>query len=69
MLLCNLNLCDGLCNKTHLIYNDFKNYIISETIFTKDFKNKHVFISQIFQQISQDEKLPLRFKKKIQFSI
>ncbi|XP_059285179.1 uncharacterized protein LOC132038543 [Lycium ferocissimum] len=63
MLLCNLNPCDGLCNGTRLICNDFKSHIISATISSGDFKNKHVFIPRIPLLTSQDEKLPLQFKR------
>uniref|UniRef100_A0A0V0IAZ6 Putative ovule protein n=1 Tax=Solanum chacoense TaxID=4108 RepID=A0A0V0IAZ6_SOLCH len=63
MLLRNLNPCDGLCNVTHLICNDFKSHIISATISSGDFKNKHVFIPHIPLLTSQDERLPLQFKR------
>ncbi|XP_059290173.1 uncharacterized protein LOC132043732 isoform X1 [Lycium ferocissimum] len=63
MLLRNLNPYDGLCNRTRLICNDFKSHIISATISSGDLKNKHVFIPRIPLLTSQDEKLPLQFKR------
>ncbi|KAG5609537.1 hypothetical protein H5410_020818 [Solanum commersonii] len=41
MLLRNLNPCEGLCNGTRLICNDFKPHVISATISSGDFKNTH----------------------------
>ncbi|KAG5609729.1 hypothetical protein H5410_021010 [Solanum commersonii] len=63
MLLRNLNPWEGLCNGTRLICNDFKPHVISATIFSGDFKNTHVFIPQIPLMTSEDEKLPLPFKR------
>ncbi|KAL3361944.1 hypothetical protein AABB24_014672 [Solanum stoloniferum] len=63
MLLRNLNPCEGLCNGTRLICNDFKPHVISATISSGDFKNTHVFIPRIPLMTSEDEKLPLPFKR------
>ncbi|XP_027768140.1 uncharacterized protein LOC107002396 isoform X1 [Solanum pennellii] len=63
MLLRNLNPCEGLCNGTRLICNDFKPHVISAIISTGDFKNTHVFIPRIPLMTSEDEKLPLPFKR------
>ncbi|KAG5591878.1 hypothetical protein H5410_042392, partial [Solanum commersonii] len=41
ILLRNLNLTEGLCNGTRLICHDFKSHVISATISSGDFKNKH----------------------------
>ncbi|XP_075104855.1 uncharacterized protein LOC142178935 [Nicotiana tabacum] len=63
ILLRNLNPCNGLCNETRLICNDFKSHVISATISSGDFKNTHVFIPRIPILTSEDEKLPLQFKR------
>lgn len=63
MLLRNLNPCEGLCNGTRLICNDLQKHVISATIATGDFKNKHVFIPRIPLLSSADEKLPVPFKR------
>jgi len=63
ILLRNLNPCEGLCNGTRLICNDFKSHVISATISSGDFKNTHVFIPRIPLLTSEDEKLPLQFKR------
>ncbi|XP_049361968.1 uncharacterized protein LOC125826651 [Solanum verrucosum] len=63
MLLRNLNPSEGLCNGTRLICNDFKPHVISATISSGDFKNTHVFIPRIPLMTSEDEKLPLPFKR------
>ena len=68
MLLRNLNPCEGLCNDTCLICNDFRSHVIKATIFNGHFKNTHVFIPRIPLLTSEDEKLPLPFKR-IQFPI
>ena len=68
MLLRNLNPCEGLCNATRLICNDFRSHVISATISNGDFKNTHVFIPRIPLLTSEDEKLPLPFKR-IQFRL
>ena len=68
MLLRNLNPCEGLCNGTRLICNDFRSHVISATISNGDFKNTHVFIPRIPLLTSEDEKLPLPFKR-IQFRL
>ena len=49
-----------------LICHDFKSNVISATICSGDFKNKHVFISKIPLLASQDQKLSVPFKR-IQF--
>ncbi|KAG5587784.1 hypothetical protein H5410_048218 [Solanum commersonii] len=43
MLLRNLNPCEGLCNGTHLVCNDFRSHVISTTISNGDFKNTRVY--------------------------
>ncbi|KAG5596940.1 hypothetical protein H5410_038172 [Solanum commersonii] len=63
LLLRNLNPTKGLCNGTRLICHDFKSHVISATIFSGNFKNKHVFIPKIPLLASQDEKLPVPFKR------
>ncbi|XP_070054281.1 uncharacterized protein [Nicotiana tomentosiformis] len=63
ILLRNLNPSEGLCNGTRLICNDFKSHVISVTISSDDFKNTHVFILRIPLLTSEDEKLPLQFKR------
>lgn len=68
ILLRNLNPCEGLYNGTRLICCDFKNRVISAKIVNDDFKNTHVFISRISLLSSDDEKLPIPFKR-TQFSI
>ncbi|KAM3398671.1 hypothetical protein P3S68_002187 [Capsicum galapagoense] len=68
ILLRNLNPSEGLCNGTQLICCDFKNRVISVKITKGDFKNTHVFISIIPLLSSNDEKLPILFKRP-QFSI
>ena len=68
MLLRNLNPCEGLCNGTRLICNDFRSHVINATISNGDFKNTHVFIPRIPLLTSEDEKLPLPFKR-IQFRL
>ncbi|XP_019245790.1 PREDICTED: ATP-dependent DNA helicase PIF1-like isoform X1 [Nicotiana attenuata] len=63
ILLRNLNPCEGLCNGTRLNCCDFKSHIISAKIMTGDFKNMHVFIPRIPLLSSQDEKMPVQFKR------
>ncbi|KAG5622894.1 hypothetical protein H5410_008112 [Solanum commersonii] len=63
ILLRNLNPIEGLCNGTRLICHDFKSHVISAIISSGDFKNKHVFIPKIPLLASQDEKLPVPFKR------
>lgn len=63
ILLRNLNPREGLCNGTRLICHDFKTHVISATIATGDFKNTRVFIPKIPLLASQDEKLPVAFKR------
>ncbi|XP_019225160.1 PREDICTED: uncharacterized protein LOC109206759 [Nicotiana attenuata] len=63
ILLRNLNPCEGLCNGTRLTCCDFKSHVISAKITTGDFKNMHVFIPRIPLLSSQDEKMPVQFKR------
>ncbi|XP_070013430.1 uncharacterized protein [Nicotiana sylvestris] len=63
MLLRNLNPCEGLCNGTRLICCDFKSRVISAKILSGDFKDTHVFIPRISLLSSDDEKLPIPFKR------
>ncbi|KAG5594043.1 hypothetical protein H5410_035275 [Solanum commersonii] len=63
ILLRNLNPTEGLCNGTRLICHDFNSHVISATISSGDFTNKHVFIPKIPLLASQDEKLPIPFKR------
>ncbi|XP_019255007.1 PREDICTED: ATP-dependent DNA helicase PIF1-like [Nicotiana attenuata] len=63
ILLRNLNHCEGLCNGTRLTCCDFKTHVISAKIASGDFKNTHVFIPRIPLMSSQDEKLPVQFKR------
>ena len=63
ILLRNLNPYEGLCNGTRLICCDIKTHVISAKIATGDFKNKHVFIPRIPLLSSQDERLPVQFKR------
>ncbi|XP_019238218.1 PREDICTED: uncharacterized protein LOC109218319 [Nicotiana attenuata] len=63
MLLRNLNPSEGLCDGTRLICTDFKPHVISAKIASGDFKGKHVFIPRIPLLSSQDEKLPIPFKR------
>ncbi|XP_075079941.1 uncharacterized protein LOC142165244 [Nicotiana tabacum] len=63
ILLRNLNPCEGLCNGTRLICHDIKRHLISATIPSGDFKNTHIFIPKIPLLSSQDEKLPVAFKR------
>ncbi|XP_009589393.1 uncharacterized protein [Nicotiana tomentosiformis] len=59
----NLNPCEGLCNGTRLRCCDFKSRVISAKIASGDFKNTHVFIPRIPLLSSDDEKLPIPFKR------
>ena len=63
ILLRNLNPCEGLCNGTRLICCDFKSRVISAKIASGDFKNTRVFIPRIPLLSSDDEKLPIPFKR------
>ncbi|XP_059291269.1 uncharacterized protein LOC132044772 isoform X2 [Lycium ferocissimum] len=63
ILLRNLNPSEGLCNGTRLICTNFKTHVISAKIASGDFKGKHVFIPRIPLLSSQDEKLPIPFKR------
>jgi len=63
ILLQNLNPCEGLCNDTRLTCCDFKSHVISAKIMIGDFKNMHVFIPRIPLLSSQDEKMPVQFKR------
>ncbi|XP_015161034.1 uncharacterized protein [Solanum tuberosum] len=63
ILLRNLNPSEGLCNGTRLICLNFKTHVISAKIVSGDFKGKHVFIPRIPLLSSQDEKLPIPFKR------
>jgi len=63
MLLQNLNLCEGLCNGTRLVCCNFERNIISAKIASGDLKNTHVFIPRIPLLSSQDEKIPIPFKR------
>ncbi|XP_059285678.1 uncharacterized protein LOC132039153 [Lycium ferocissimum] len=63
MLLWNLNPCEGLCNGKRLICRNFQKHVISATIASGDFKNTYVFIPRIPLLSSQDEKLPIPFKR------
>ncbi|XP_075106751.1 uncharacterized protein LOC107828842 [Nicotiana tabacum] len=63
ILLRNLNPCEGLCNGTRLTCCDFRTHVISAKIESGDFKNTHVFIPRIPLLISQDEKIPVQFKR------
>nr|XP_009796609.1 PREDICTED: ATP-dependent DNA helicase PIF1-like [Nicotiana sylvestris] len=63
ILLRNLYLCDGLCNGTRLTCCDFKSHVISANISVGHFKNTHVFIPRIPLLSSQDEKMPIPFKR------
>lgn len=63
ILLRNLNPSEGLCNGTRLICCDFKKHVISYKIASDDFKDKHVFIPRIPLQSSEDEKMPVPFKR------
>ena len=63
MLLRNLNPCEGLCNGTRLICCDFKSRVICAKIASGDFKDTHVFIPRIPLLSSDDEKLPIPFKR------
>ncbi|KAG5584303.1 hypothetical protein H5410_044737 [Solanum commersonii] len=47
ILLRNLNPTEGLCNGTRLICHDFKSHVISATIFSGDFKNKHFYMKEM----------------------
>ncbi|KAG5600731.1 hypothetical protein H5410_032101 [Solanum commersonii] len=53
ILLRNLNPTEGLCNGTRLICHDFKSHVISATISSGDFKNKH-FMTKSFEKHSHD---------------
>ncbi|XP_070030020.1 uncharacterized protein [Nicotiana sylvestris] len=63
ILLRNLNPSEGLCNDTRLTCCDFRTHVISAKIESGDFKNTHVFIPRIPLLTSQDEKIPLQFKR------
>nr|XP_016471553.1 PREDICTED: uncharacterized protein LOC107793670 isoform X1 [Nicotiana tabacum]XP_016471558.1 PREDICTED: uncharacterized protein LOC107793670 isoform X1 [Nicotiana tabacum]XP_016471563.1 PREDICTED: uncharacterized protein LOC107793670 isoform X1 [Nicotiana tabacum]XP_016471572.1 PREDICTED: uncharacterized protein LOC107793670 isoform X1 [Nicotiana tabacum]XP_016471583.1 PREDICTED: uncharacterized protein LOC107793670 isoform X1 [Nicotiana tabacum]XP_016471591.1 PREDICTED: uncharacterized pro len=63
MLLRNLNPYEGLCNGTRLNCCEFKTHVLSAKIATGDFKNTHVFIPRIPLLSSNDEKLPVQFKR------
>jgi len=63
MLLRNLNPFEGLCNGTRLTCCDLKTHVISAKIESGDFKNTHVFIPRIPLLTSQDEKIPVQFKR------
>nr|XP_016481825.1 PREDICTED: ATP-dependent DNA helicase pif1-like [Nicotiana tabacum]XP_016481826.1 PREDICTED: ATP-dependent DNA helicase pif1-like [Nicotiana tabacum]XP_016481827.1 PREDICTED: ATP-dependent DNA helicase pif1-like [Nicotiana tabacum]XP_016481828.1 PREDICTED: ATP-dependent DNA helicase pif1-like [Nicotiana tabacum]XP_016481829.1 PREDICTED: ATP-dependent DNA helicase pif1-like [Nicotiana tabacum]XP_016481830.1 PREDICTED: ATP-dependent DNA helicase pif1-like [Nicotiana tabacum]XP_016481831.1 PR len=63
ILLRNLNPCEGLCNGTWLTCCDFRTHVISAKIKSGDFKNIHVFIPRIPLLTSQDEKIPVQFKR------
>ncbi|XP_075109167.1 uncharacterized protein LOC142180961 [Nicotiana tabacum] len=63
ILLRNLYPCDGLCNGTRLTCCDFKSHVISANISVGHFKNTHVFIPRIPLLSSQDEKMPIPFKR------
>ena len=63
MLLRNLNPSEGLCNGTRLTCCDPKMHVISAKIESGDFKNTHVFIPRIPLLTSQDEKIPVQFKR------
>ncbi|KAG5592830.1 hypothetical protein H5410_043344 [Solanum commersonii] len=51
ILLRNLNPTEGLCNGTRLICHDFKLHVISATISSGDFKNKHLSIQNVPGQL------------------
>ncbi|XP_049370761.1 uncharacterized protein LOC125835697 [Solanum verrucosum] len=63
ILLRNLNPSEGLCNGTRLVCCDFKTHVISCKIASGDFKDKHVFIPRIPLLSSEDEKIPIPFKR------
>ncbi|KAG5589086.1 hypothetical protein H5410_039600 [Solanum commersonii] len=63
MLLRNLNPSEGLCNGTRLTCCNLKTHVISVKIESGDFKNTHVFIPRIPLLTSQDEKIPVQFKR------
>nr|XP_009794570.1 PREDICTED: uncharacterized protein LOC104241324 [Nicotiana sylvestris] len=63
ILLWNLNPCEGLCNGTRLICCNFERHVISAKIASGDSKKMHVFIPRIPLLSSQDEKLPIPFKR------
>ncbi|XP_070026500.1 uncharacterized protein [Nicotiana sylvestris] len=58
-----LNPCEGLCNGTRLTCCDFRTHVISAKIESGDFKSTYVFIPRIPLLTSQDEKIPLQFKR------
>lgn len=59
----NLNPCESLCNVTRLTCCDFKTHVMSAKIESGDFKNTHVFITRIPLLTSQDENIPVQFKR------
>nr|XP_009764813.1 PREDICTED: ATP-dependent DNA helicase RRM3-like isoform X1 [Nicotiana sylvestris]XP_009764814.1 PREDICTED: ATP-dependent DNA helicase RRM3-like isoform X1 [Nicotiana sylvestris]XP_009764815.1 PREDICTED: ATP-dependent DNA helicase RRM3-like isoform X1 [Nicotiana sylvestris]XP_009764817.1 PREDICTED: ATP-dependent DNA helicase RRM3-like isoform X1 [Nicotiana sylvestris]XP_009764818.1 PREDICTED: ATP-dependent DNA helicase RRM3-like isoform X1 [Nicotiana sylvestris]XP_009764819.1 PREDICTED: ATP- len=63
ILLRNLNPCKGLCNGTRLTCCHFKTHVISAKIESGDLKNTYIFIPRIPLLTSQDEKIPVQFKR------
>ncbi|XP_019265174.1 PREDICTED: uncharacterized protein LOC109242775 [Nicotiana attenuata] len=63
ILLRNLNPYEDLCNGTRLNCCEFKTHVLSAKIAADDFKNTHVFIPRIPLLSSNDEKLPVQFKR------
>nr|XP_016515201.1 PREDICTED: uncharacterized protein LOC107831917 [Nicotiana tabacum] len=57
-----------LCNGTRLTCCDFKTHAVSAKIATSDFKGTHLFIPKIPLISSDDEKVPIPFKR-LQFPL
>jgi len=67
ILLCNIHLPDGLCNRTRLVYYFFQKHVIEAKIIAEKHADTHAFISHISLSTSNIT-LPFIFSHR-QFSV
>ena len=64
ILLCNLDQCSGLCNRTHLVVSAVNKHILDVEIVNGTHAGDRIFIPRIMLSPSIDLSLPFKFKRK-----
>jgi ATP-dependent DNA helicase PIF1 len=64
ILLCNLDQCSGLCNRTHLVVSAVNKHILDVEIVNGTHAGDRVFIPMILLSLSEGLSLSFKFKRK-----